>query len=691
MDAVENRVTVRPVQRLEEGGGSGICCQSLGDILGSFAYTVAFRCAGVNPDEARGTTAVLDLAAGRRFVTGVVESLRAAVVPSALADDAWFEARLAPLPYVLLRYQHGFRIYQELSVVEIAQQVFERAGIADQIDWSGVSGTYPTRTYTVQYDESEWDFVSRLFEEVGLFYAFEHDAAGHRMVVMDHNRAARALEPAALPFLRSREHRADVLGLWDLASRARIAPSKVSLRDFDFERPSLDLSVEASAEEVMEREHYAYPGYYTDRAEGARLAQVRLDAFRSERATAKFSTNVLELMPGHRFELTDHDLVEGDQLVTEVRLEAVLHDMGELGATASERRVEVSASAQPFSQSFRSKQRTPKPKVLGVQTAMVAGPPGEEIWVDRFGRVKVQFHWDRQGLGDDKASCWMRVTQQHTTGSIMIPRIGWEVLVEFIDGDPDRPVVLGRVWNPNTPPPHSLPASKTYSVHASVSSPGRAGTNEIVMDDAAGQERIIVNAQRNYALAVANNRMLNVGMNLATTVSANRTASIGANETKAVKGNEGDSVTGSQTIAVGGMRTLKVTGTTTEGVTGSMALTVSGVENIQVGSPAAALLEVVQNAAVSAATGAAAQAANRATAPLLAPLQPALSSARGALGPAAQLAGPAAALLGPADPNIASVSRVPSARASTCHCTGRMRETRREVSSWSTTVSPSPR
>ncbi|MBX3275689.1 MAG: type VI secretion system tip protein VgrG [Sandaracinaceae bacterium] len=617
-----------------------------------FDYEVVFRCAGVMLEDARGSLANLELEDGR-YVSGIVDSLRAEVVGVAQAHQLpKFTARLRPQPYTRLVHRRGFRIWQELNVVDLVKAVFTEAGVADdQVDWAGVTGSYPVRTFTVQYDETEWDFVCRLLEEEGIYFAFTHDAAGHVMVMLDANASAVAAEPASLPFLPSDALALEQDGVWRWTERAVIREAKVTLRDFDLERPSLDLTSEVSTAEVIEREHYAYPGYYTEPSEGARLAQVRLDAFRSMHHTASGKTNALTLLPGQRFELTDHDDFAGDYLVTQIRLDVVADEPGPEGT-----RFELDLEVQPLAQEFRSPRRTPKPKVLGVQTAMVAGPSGEEIHVDALGRVKVQFHWDRQGTGDEHASCWMRVTQAHTTGSIMIPRIGWEVLVEFVDGDPDRPIVLGRLWNPNTTPPHELPGCKTYTCHASVSSPGGGGTNELVMDDTAGSEKITINAQHDYDLVVANDRMLNVGTNLATTVEGSRTASVGANEERAIKGEQGDNVTGTHAITVGAMREVKVTGKAVETVTGAMSFS-AGSEMVQVGSPAAAILQVITDAAIGAAVGAAANAASRAQAALMGPIAPALGAARGAIGTAAQFAGPAQALLGSPNPNIAAVSQ----------------------------------
>ncbi|MCC6322665.1 MAG: type VI secretion system tip protein VgrG [Phycisphaerales bacterium] len=315
---------------------------------------------------------------------------------------------------------------------------------------------------------------------------------------------------------------------------------------------------------------------------------------------------------------------------------------------------ECSIEAVPQDQPFRPHRATRRPRIVGVQTALVTGPAGEEIHCDELGRVKVQFHWDRQRTLDEKTSCWIRVTQGHTTGSVMIPRIGWEVLVEFLEGDPDRPVCLGRVYNPLAPPDYVLPAQKTVSGLRSNSSPGAGGVNEVLFDDAAGSELLYMSSPHNVVFNVENDEMHKVVKNQTRSVGGSARFTVGGSENIAVKGAVDSSVTGAHSVTVGS-RDLKVTGEIKEETTADVSITVGAAEMVQVGNPATAVLEIIASEAMAAATGAVAGAASRAEAAVLGPIAPALNAARGALGTAAQLAGPAAALFGGGSPAVAAL------------------------------------
>jgi type VI secretion system secreted protein VgrG len=630
-----------------------------------FRFEVDFSAIGVDPDQARGGTASLEVLLPSeieqtRLVHGQVERLESLVVPpSAAGYELRMRAHLVPRHYLALSHRAGYRIFQELSAVDIIKKVLKAAGIEDElVDFAGVTGSYLTRVYCVQYGETEWDFVSRLMEEEGIYYFFRHELDKHVMAFADSNSAAEDLEPAEIPFVLEPDMQGASIRMWDVKTRLRIEPKKVTLNDYDLEKPTLDLVKSAEADEVIEREHYAYPGRYVDPGEGARRAKVRLDAFRSRRLTTSGKTNAVSAVLGRKVDVVDHPVLSGKQLVTGIELAIRVEDIDGIGPLTDRGPSGSHAvlSMQPVDQEFRSVERTKRPRAIGVQTAIIAGPKGEEIHVDDLGRVKVQFHWDRDGKSDEKASCWMRVTQAHTTGSIMIPRIGWEVLVEFVDGDPDRPVVLGRVWNPNAPPPFELPAAKTMTSYQSSSSPGSAGVNSVVMDDAAGSEAVTIGAQKDSKLVAANNAKKNVGKVMAHTVTSNRTVKIGANENIAITSNKSVIIGGDETLKIGGTRTVKITGTAVEETVGSKTLKVGGMKNVQVGSPAAAVLEVIAAEAVAAATGAAASAASRAQAAVLGPIAPALAGAQAAIGNAAQFAGPAGAMLGGGNPNIAAIS-----------------------------------
>jgi len=640
-----------------------------------FAWEVAFEAEGVSPDEAVGAEARLTLTDERgltRHVVGCVEWVEVELAPTGGEHGlARARARVVPEVYLALSRRRGYRIFQDEDVPTIVRAVLRDAGVEEaRVRWD-VQGACAVRPYCVQYDERAWDFVSRLLEFEGLWYAFEHAEGGCVMVVTDRNDALAKRDPAALGFTTDPSVRGRGDRVWAWAERARVCVAKVSLDDYDFARPAADLAASASASEVVEREAYAWPGGYTDAAVGRRLARVRLDEHRSARSTASCETSAFDLSPGARFDLEDHPAVSGERLVTALRLFARPGEVraGSALAEAGPERLAVAVETLPIAQTYRPARATPVPRPTGLQTARVTGPGSEELYTDEHGRVKVQFRWDREGVFDEKTSCWLRVAQGHTTGSFLLPRVGWEVLVDFVDGDPDRPVCLGKLWNPAFPPPAALPEDRLQTHHATVSSPGAGTMNQWILDDAAGNERVVVNAGRDYNLRVANCADVRVGHNEEHAVGGSRTVTVGGNDTATVGANHNLGVTGSHTVRVGGTRTTGVNGSASDDTAGSYTLSVGGMETIMVGSPSKAILDVLEDRAIAAATSAASQAADRAAAVLTAPIAPALAQAREAVGPASRFAGPAAALLGGSSPPsalfgsaAASLSRSPGAQ-----------------------------
>jgi type VI secretion system secreted protein VgrG len=631
-----------------------------------YRFEVDFSGWDVDVDGAPGKRVALVLRSprgGERGIGGVVEELGLAAMEQAGEDaSSRYRAVIVPEPYLALSLRRGFRIFQEKSTPEIVQKVCEDIGLKPEFfDWGGVTSTYPKRDYCVQYDESEWDFICRLLEDEGIFFAFHHTLDGEvRMAFAEKSGNADPLSPDQLDFTFSPHEDAPSARVWDVRHEARLRPSKATVNDYDMVRPSSALLASAEAQEAIAREWYEYPGGYRAPAEGKRRAQVRLDELRTPRTTVRGRTDALFVEAGRRFLLGAHPSADGEYFLTAASFQLRLAQEPSRGRPLVDEgpwRYEVGFEAIPVEQAFRPARRTPRPRMAGLQSARVTGPAGQEIHCDAHGRVKLQFPWDREGQLDERTSCWVRVTQAHTTGSVMIPRVGWEVLVEFEDGDPDRPVCLGKVWNPFFPPPVQLPAGKTVSGHSSLSSPGGQGANEVIFDDAAGSESITLHGQHDIVVKAANNKLLSVGHDATHKVSGNRAASVAGNEQSAIKSNQNINVVGDHFLSVGAMRDVKVTGSATEGVGGSLSLSVGGMEMVQVGSPAAAVLEVIQEAVVEAAVGKAAEAAGKAASALLGPILPVLDKAREALGPAAQLAGPAAALLEGGDPQIDALAQ----------------------------------
>ncbi len=619
-----------------------------------YRFEVDFSGQDVDVDTAPGARAYLHLESlrgGERSVGGVVEEL-ALVASVGRGEDhhTRYRAVLAPEPYLVLSHRQGFRIFQEKTTQQIIQQLCKDAGLDDELfDWKGVKGSYVKRDYCVQYDESEWDFLCRLLEDEGIFFSFSHAADGSRMRFGDDSGGVDLLEPQELEFTFYPDHDGMTPRVWDFRVDTRLRPAKATVNDYDMLRPSTSLLSSAEAQEAVTREWYEYPGGFRANAEGKRRAQVRLDELRTPRTTVRGHTNALFAEPGRRFSLVEHPTSNGEYFLTSVGFHLRLEEEPNKGqplVDAGPWFYQVDFEAIPSEQAFRPARRTPRPRVWGVQTARVTGPAGEEIHCDAHGRVKLQFPWDREGQLDERTSCWVRVVQAHTTGSIMIPRIGWEVLVEFEDGDPDRPICLGKVWNSFFPPPMELPGCKARTGHSTISSPGGSGVNEVIFDDSAGEESVTIHGQYDINVKAANNKLFNVGHNVSHEVNGNRSASVGSNEQVAIESNQNLNVGGNSEVTVGAMRDVKVTGSATEEIAGDFSLSVGGMEMIMVGSPAAAVLDTIKEAAVKAAEGLAAEAAKRAEAKLLGPIMPAIEKARKEIGEAALFAGGVGSLLG---------------------------------------------
>jgi type VI secretion system secreted protein VgrG len=539
------------------------------------------------------------------------------------------------------------RIFQELTVPDIVKAVFGDHSTADFA--FELTGDYRTWTYCVQYRETDFNFVSRLLEEEGIYYYFRH-TKGHDTLVLTDSTGKHTSAPgcAELPFIApERLARADIDHVSSWQFTREIQPGVYVHDDYDFERPSVEIKTQKPGPYAFapsNYEVYDYPGHYTIKKDGEQYAAVRMDELSSQFETAQAVTNARALRVGHSLALdrcpradqnreylvlgASYDLEYGDY-------EAMPQPRG-----ASYRCSFVAMSTQ---QQFRPRRSTPKPFVQGPQTAVVVGPEGEQIYTDEYGRVKVQFHWDRYGKKDATSSCWVRVSHPWAGkgwGAVATPRIGQEVIVDFLEGDPDQPIVTGRVYNKEHLPPFGFPAGAVISGVKSDTHKG-AGYNEMSFDDTAGTEKITIHGQydmnttveHDQTSTIHNNRTdrvdvddsESVGNNQTWDVGANRTATIGANESMTVTGNRTKSVTGNETVTVAGNRTETVSKSETLTVTmqrthsvginetisvgaaqevtvgGMQALTVGAAQNIKVGANQSTDVGAAQSVKVGAA------------------------------------------------------------------------------------------
>jgi len=500
----------------------------------------------------------------------------------------------------LLDQQVDCRIFQDKDVKEIVSGVLRDLGIADNQQSWRLAITYPKREYCVQYNESALAFVSRLLEEEGIFFFSDKGDAGELLVFEDDSTTGDPIDGEKKVEYRhgaGLDASDDAVGV--ITQRHRTATGKVTLRDYDFKRPQLDLTSATSADTDADLEVYDYPGLYVEPKEGARLAQVKLEALQADRVTLELESGCPRLIAGRWLSLVDtpNDL-DGDYLIT-----GAVHEM-RLGV------YRVHATVIPRKVKYRTPQRTPRPVIEGPQTAIVVAPPGspnEEIHTDKLGRCKVKFPWDRYAKNDDTASCWMRISQQQTSGSMILPRVGWEVIVEFLEGNPDRPLVTGRVFNGKFMPPYALPEGKSRTALKTSSSPGGNGTNEIRMEDKAGSEEVKIGSQKDTTLATANNKTTSVAVNSSKDVKVNATLTVGADQTIKITNGYENTVAAAQTATVGGNRTVEINAVYGLTSGGASATTVSGNQFEMDGDPIKALLALAIKAATDAAKAEAAK------------------------------------------------------------------------------------
>jgi len=485
--------------------------------------------------------------------------------------------RLTLVPQLAyLAHRTNQRIFQHLSVPQIVAQVLEEHGIqADAYRFQLGPVVYPPREYCVQYDETDLHFVQRLCEEEGIHYHFEHSTAGHVLVFGDDQTSfARLGQPTA--YLQDNGMTADEPVIKRFAVRIATRTSRVSRRDYDFEQPRLRMEAAyrgepaANAMPQPDLEDYDYPGRFTERARGKHLSQRALERHRHDYRLAEGDSDQTGLVSGHLLEISDHPRREWNDLwlLTEVLHEGKQPQVLEESITSH---VDTGDgfvqgyrnrfSATPWDIPFRPPLNHPKPKVLGSQTAVVTGPAGEEIHCDEYGRVKVQFHWDRHGQADDKTSCWLRVSSSWAGdryGGIAIPRVGMEVLVTFLEGDPDQPLVTGCLYHKEHQVPYDLPANKTRTVFKTLSSPGGGGYNELRIEDRKGAEQIYVHAQRDWDENIEHDQKIRVGHERHDTVEANSYSEFRAEEHLTVAGDRKVEVKPDDHLTVGQAQHIKL-------------------------------------------------------------------------------------------------------------------------------------
>jgi type VI secretion system secreted protein VgrG len=540
-----------------------------------------------------------------------------------------YRAIVSPKLWILTRKQ-DCRIFQNQSASDILKQVLQGIDISMELYEAP-----PKRDYCVQYRETDFNFVSRLMEEEGMFYFFRHTRDAHKLVITDDLPAFQEM-PGVSPLVYD-----EISG--GLRDEARVSswiktqelgPGKCSLEDYYFEKPSSDLIVDdpiTGSIQVGSITHklivggndqfeiYDYPGGYIAKSNGDRIVKYGAERMEMAQFLIRGESNDFNLTPGYKFTLTRHPNADGAYVLTSIThsaSEGGFHSGTEIG----QNHYSNIFHSIPGKMKFRPPRTAFKALVRGCQTAVVVGPAGEEIYPDKYGRIKVQFHWDRKGKNDDKSSCWVRVASfwaGKNWGAVHIPRIGQEVIIDFLEGDPDCPIIVGSVYNASQMPPWTLPDNKTQSGIKSQSSKGGGGSNELRFEDKKGSEEVFIHAQKDMNTKVEHDETRMIGNdrttktvhdetgtvghdrtttiqhdetakivnNRSTTVGANETTSIGSSMSLTVGQNCTKNVGSSDSETVGANKTVTIGGSETHNTGGARSTMIGSTESLNVGGP----------------------------------------------------------------------------------------------------------
>ena len=507
-------------------------------------------------------TVALELPEDRRYFNGYITEFRYLGQSDRYAR---YQATIRPWFWFLTRTS-DCRIFQEQKVPDIIKDIFQEHGMSD-VEYR-LRGTYREWEYCVQYRETDFNFISRLMEQEGIYYYFEHFEDKHMLILTDEVSTHIPFPqfetvPYQAPTGAMSLQELDHLQYW--AVTQSIQPETYAIKDFNFKHPRGDLfSVLMQpgdhAFPIQQPEIYDYPGEYTERSDGENYVEIRLQELRSQHERVSASGPCRGMSAGCLFTLLDYPREDQNKEYLVLSVSHQINDTsyisGQGGGSEELYRcqVEVMDAATPY----RQVRSTPKPIVQGPQTAIVVGRDNDEIYTDEYGRVKVQFHWDRYGQSNENSSCWIRVSQLWAGakwGGMHIPRIDQEVIVSFMEGDPDKPVITGRVYNDDCMPPYDLPANKTQSGIKSRSS--KDGTpsnfNEVRMEDKKGSEELYIQAEKNETILVKNDKSETVGRDKSTTVTRHHSLTVeeGGNDTHTVRrGTRSVTVNGNTTCLV---------------------------------------------------------------------------------------------------------------------------------------------
>ncbi|EGK3954497.1 type VI secretion system tip protein VgrG [Escherichia coli] len=464
---------------------------------------------------------------GKRYISGLVTAAR---VAGHQGRSVVYELRLEPW-LKILTHTSDYKAFQNKNVVEILDEVL------DEYPWpveKRLVENDPTRAWQVQYGETDFDFVQRLMQEWGIYWWFEHSENSHTLVLADAINVHKACADSPLVCYYQKGLKLDKEFIHTITANESLRSGQWVLNDFDFMKPrSLLKSTVANPREtgLAEYEHYEWPGDYFTKSEGAMLTRIRMEEQRSPGSRVQGSGNIRTLMTGFTFILENYPTAEVNREYLLVQTTLFIQDNAQHSGQEQHFSYSTSFELHPTSEVYRPQRTLSKPHTKGPQSAIVTGPAGQEIWTDKYGRVKVQFGWDRYGKNDENSSCWVRVSYPWAGkgfGGIQIPRIGQEVLVDFKNGDPDLPIIVGRTYNQDTMPPWGLPGAATQSgFYSHTIGGGPTNANALRFEDKPGGEEVWLHAEKDQRIEVNNNESHWVGNNRLKVIDKTETAIIG--------------------------------------------------------------------------------------------------------------------------------------------------------------------
>ncbi|HSY24961.1 MAG TPA: type VI secretion system tip protein TssI/VgrG [Polyangiaceae bacterium] len=590
-------VTLTPPSPLDAGALVFRSMYGLEALGRSFEYIIEATSDqnGIKADDVLGApvgVTVNRIDGGERYFHGVLA--RFEYLGSGTGGGSSYRLVLRPWFWLLTRTA-DCRIFQNQSVVDILETVFQDFSFAEFDDSSLDKSKHPSREYTVQYRETDFHFLTRLMEEEGIYYYFKHEKDKHTLVLTDgpdEHTTPEGVDPFDLPFQGRGTDVGSILEyVSDWSSERQVEPAAFAHASFDFTNARMRLLARQSAaagHPFDDLEVFDYTGHFVTQDAGRDGAGVQLEAHQQQ-AHASGRTNARSLAVGYQFTLQDHprDPENGTYLVTSAsyQIRGQSPESGSGGEEVMTAFFECIAQGQPF----RCAHTAYKPRAGGPQTAVVVGPSSEEIWTDAYGRVKVQFHWDRLGKLDENSSCFVRVSQAWAGtgfGAIHIPRIGEEVVVDFLEGDPDRPIITGRVYNNVNMPPYDLPGNKTQSGFKSRSTQGGSleNFNAIRFEDLKGSEELFVQAEKDMNSTIKNNETRSVGADRSSSIGSNETLSVGVDRSSTIGSNETLKVGTNRTVTVGSDQSVTIGANHTVSVGANESVTIGANETFTIGA-----------------------------------------------------------------------------------------------------------